>query len=54
MQVYRGGLCALFAVGLFLALASATAQGKGILEILRDKGVITEEEYKQAIAGLSF
>ena len=36
---------------LFLALppTSVFSQGKGILEILRDKGVITGAEYEQAI-----
>lgn len=36
---------------LYLALAFSvtSSEGKGILEILRDKGVITEEEYKQAL-----
>jgi hypothetical protein len=49
MQFHRSAFLAFFAAVLFLALASATAQGKGILEILRDKGVISEDEYRQAI-----
>src|SRR5581483_9499772 len=37
------------AVVLFFLALLASASGKGILEILRDKGVITDEEYRQAI-----
>ncbi len=32
-----------------LTMMPSPSQGKGILEILKDKGVITEEEYKQAV-----
>jgi hypothetical protein len=32
-----------------MMMVSSPSQSKGILEILRDKGVITEEEYRQAI-----
>jgi hypothetical protein len=30
-------------------IMAATASAKGILEILREKGILSEEEYKQAV-----
>jgi hypothetical protein len=36
-------------ITLVVTVMSSPSQGKGILEILRDKGVITDEEYRQAI-----
>jgi hypothetical protein len=42
-------LAALLSLGLEFAVLTPSAHGKGILEILRDKGVLTAEEYQQAI-----
>jgi len=39
----------IFFLFLTLTIAPAVSHSKGILEILREKGVITEEEYRQAI-----
>jgi hypothetical protein len=39
----------IFFLFLTLTIAPAASHGKGILDILREKGVITEEEYRQAI-----
>ncbi len=36
-------------IALGVMMTPSLSQGKGILEILRDKGVITEEEYRQAL-----
>ena len=36
-------------IALLVMMAPSLARSKGILEILRDKGVITEEEYRQAV-----
>jgi Putative porin len=36
-------------IALIVMMMSSPSQSKGILEILRDKGVITEEEYQQAL-----
>lgn len=45
----KGFLTVVFLLFLGLNPVPALSQGKGILEILRDKGVITEAEYQQAL-----
>jgi hypothetical protein len=47
MHVHR--LLTFVALVLSVGFGAGGAQAKGILEILRDKGVITEAEYKQAL-----
>src|SRR6266550_410665 len=49
MHIQAKFLAELLALLIGLALGVPSSQAKGILEILRDKGVITQEEYQQAI-----